>query len=109
MDFRIQRAVDELLDSLKVELGDFDRVAVAGGAGNTGLLFYHLDLSQRLHEPDTFVLTCHDDCGYGATKDDLLKSLKRVKQELPTNDSVRGFWIFPNDNDEWLSEEVFVG
>lgn len=108
MDFRIQKAVDSLLASLKVDLGNVDRVAVAGGAGNTGLLFYHLDLSQKLHEPEIFILVGHDDCGYGATKDDLLKSLMRVRQELPQNDTVRGFWIYQNDSGDWTSEEVFV-
>lgn len=108
MDFRIQKAVDSLFASLKVDLGNVDRVAVAGGAGNTGLLFYHLDLSQKLHEPETFILVGHDDCGYGATKDDLLKSLMRVRQELPQNDTVRGFWIYQHDSGDWTSEEVFV-
>ncbi len=108
MDHRIQKALKNLLEDLRVELGEFDRVTVAGGAGNTGLLFYHLDLSQRLHRPDTFVLTCHEDCGYGATKEDLLTAFRRVRDELPEEDTVRAFWIYRREDGQWDSEEVFL-
>jgi len=110
MDFRIQPAVDSLVDSL-VHEGDFDRIAVAGGAGNTGLLFYHLDLSQRLHHPDTFILIGHEDCGYGATKEDLMTNFNRVRVELPNSDTVRAFWISKKDGSttEWEWNEVFLG
>lgn len=108
MDWRIQKAVDELLAHLKVELGNFDRVTVAGGAGNTGLLWYHLDLSQRLHQPDTFILTAHEDCGAGVVKEDLVTNMRRVRAELPEEDTVRGFWIFQKPDGTWGWEEVFI-
>lgn len=110
MDFRIQKALNVLITDLKIEMGDVDRVTVAGGAGNTGLMFYHIDLSSKLHGPHTFILTAHEDCGYGTTKDDLLKSQSRMRKELSIDQVVRAFWIYrPNfqDNSQWTYEEVW--
>jgi hypothetical protein len=92
MDLRIQRTVDNLVAALGIDVGEFDRVSVAGGAGNAAQLDEHLRLSDRLHHAKAFVLTAHEDCGAGATRDSLADALSRTLRHYP-NHSVRAFWI----------------
>lgn len=106
MDFRIQQAVDDLIRTLRIQIGDFDRVTVAGGAGNMELLQYHIDLAQRLHHPDTFILTAHDGCGYGTTLASFVRVVWQVKAMLPPEDTVRAFWFFPTADGIWRWEEI---
>lgn len=72
MDWRIQRAVDELVASLGIVAGEFDRISVPGGAGNSGVLEEYVETSVRLHRPPVAILTVHEDCGAGAKREDLL-------------------------------------
>ncbi len=108
MDFRIQQALDDLIRHLRIQIGNFDRVTVAGGAGNMELLQYHLVLAQRLHHPDTFVLTAHDDCGYGTTLKSFTDAVCRVKATLPPEDMVRAFWVFEVRPGIWGWEEISI-
>ena len=71
MDFRFQKSVMELLARLGLNYGDFDRLTVAGGAGNFNALEDHIHLSKKLHTPSSAILLVHEDCGAGAKKEDL--------------------------------------
>ena len=92
MDLRFQGVTDALIAELGLVSGDFDRVAVAGGAGNGALLAEHLRLSERLHNTKKMVLTAHEDCGAGATRDSLVEALSATRQ-MDTRQDVRGFWL----------------
>ncbi len=75
MDHRIQETVDRLLLSLGLWRGNFVRVSVAGGAGNFSQLKEHLFLAANLHAVKRIVLTTHEGCAAGATRDDLQDAL----------------------------------
>ncbi|MBT3266249.1 hypothetical protein HN371_03795 [Candidatus Poribacteria bacterium] len=92
MDYRIQATADRLMGALGVGRGRFDRVSVAGGAGNADQTRRHLDLSIRLHNAASLVLTAHEDCGAGATRDDLTRALALARGSHPER-HIRGFWI----------------
>ncbi|OHA15657.1 MAG: hypothetical protein A3G52_00825 [Candidatus Taylorbacteria bacterium RIFCSPLOWO2_12_FULL_43_20] len=81
IDFRFQKAHEELISKLGINYGDFDRVAVAGGAGNFEQLRTHAEISNRLHDTDTVILTIHEDCGAGAKKEDFTKA-KEIANEF---------------------------
>lgn len=80
MDFRFQQAVDNLIGSQELKPGDFDRLSVAGGAGNFGELQKHLQLAQKLHGVKQAILMTHEDCGAGATRDDLARAAAIAKK-----------------------------
>jgi carbonic anhydrase len=107
MDYRIQKAVEQLVASL-VRLGQFDRVSVAGGAGNTGVLFDQVITSLRLHVPELIILIGHNDCGYGADKKDLIRNFIRMLVWLPDEDEVRAFWFHQDTEGQWLYEEIVL-
>ena len=107
MDYRIQKAVDDLIDSL-INIGRFDRVSVAGGAGNTGVLFDQIIKSLRLHRPELVVLVAHEECGDGATRKDLIRNFIRLSVWLPEEDEVRAFWLRKITDEEWVPEEVIL-
>ena len=90
MDLRIQQTVENLLRSLGIALGEFDRVSVAGGAGNFASLNEHLAVSFRLHNPQEIILTIHEDCGAGATKNDFAEAFRLSHQYT---ENTRAFFI----------------
>lgn len=92
MDFRIQPTLERLLADEGVMAGDFDRVSVAGGAGNFEVLRTHLELSKRLHRTHRFLLTVHEDCGAGARRADLSEAA-RIAREVEPGSEVRGFYV----------------
>ena len=95
MDFRIQKTTDNLLKSLGLSEGDFDRVSIAGGAANFEQLEKHLELSKKLHNPSQIILTIHEDCGAGAKIEDLEKTLKTTRENYP-NCLSQGFVTYLN-------------
>ena len=92
MDYRIQGTADRLMGALGAHRGRFDRVAIAGGAGNFEQTRRHVDLSVQLHNVASVVLTAHEDCGAGATRDDLTRALALARGSHPEC-HIRGFWI----------------
>ena len=92
MDFRIQKTINSLLESLKIKEGGFDRVSIAGGAANFEQLKRHIELSSALHSPKTFILTIHEDCGAGAKPDDLVRARMMAQNSYPECD-IRTFFI----------------
>lgn len=83
IDFRFQGAVRKLFNSLGLDHGQFDRLSVAGGAGNFKILEEHAALSKKLHAPELVILIVHEDCGAGAKKEDLSKARKIAKKSIP--------------------------
>ena len=83
MDFRIQKTTDNLLKSLGLSEGDFDRVSIAGGAANFEQLEKHLELSKKLHNPSQIILTIHEDCGTGAKEEDLTHAKELIQPNYP--------------------------
>ena len=83
MDFRIQKTVGELLKTIDIHEGDFDRVSIAGGAANAEQLKKHIGLSSALHSPQVFILTIHEDCGAGAKEGDLRNARNLIQSSYP--------------------------
>ena len=106
MDLRIQKTVDELFRSLGLQLGEFDRLSIAGGASPHLSPFNNtmgsLELSGRLHSPDTLILTAHEDCGAGTTLEDLQRVLADVRKTFPGK-SASAFWVKLNGSWEAVS------
>ena len=104
MDFRFQDVFHKLMQSLDFHDGDYDMVSIAGGAGNFEQLKKHLKLSTGLHQAENIVLTVHEDCGAGATKDDLLKALRETKQAYP-NRTVQAYYVYLDGTWEGIKDE----
>ena len=93
IDFRIQQTADRLIAALGAYPGRFSRVSIAGGAGNFTQTRVNVELSINLHNVKTLVLTAHEDCGAGVTRDDLARALTLARGAY-LDMQVRGFWIF---------------
>jgi hypothetical protein len=93
MDYRIQATADRLMRALGSNVGQFDRVSIKGGAGNTEQTRRHIDLSIRLHNAASIVLTAHEDCGAGTTRDDLRRALALARGSYGQR-HIRGFWLY---------------
>ena len=102
MDFRFQSSVDKLLESENIHLGDFDRVSVAGGAGNFKSLDEHASISKKLHDTQTAVLIVHEDCGAGAKLEDLPKAAAIAKKYFS---DIRCFYLKLDGGIEKISAE----
>lgn len=105
IDFRFQTLIQEFLE--KEELVDsFDRIAIAGAVlqlvspekeAYKEYLLKQIDISMKLHDPDTIYLINHEDCGaYGDdntmerhTND--LRKAKMMITSLYPNKEVRTF------------------
>lgn len=92
MDFRIQETVNNLLKSLNLKEGDFDRISVAGGAANFEQLKRHIELSKSLHHSRLFILTIHEDCGAGAKMENLLEAKELIMKTHPDCE-IKSFYI----------------
>ena len=74
IDFRFRRKIAEFLDS---KFGDsYDLVSVAGGVkqlvtdpAENNFIMEQLEISNRLHHPESIILIQHEDCGaYGGSQ-----------------------------------------
>lgn len=81
MDFRFQKAIQELIKENGLEYGDYDLVSIKGGAGNFDQLREHLIVAKKLHNPQQIILTVHEDCGAKAKEEDLSKAVE-ISQEI---------------------------
>lgn len=81
MDFRFQKAVQELIKENGLDYGDYDLVSIKGGAGNFEQLREHLIVSKKLHNPQQIILTVHEDCGAKAKEEDLTTAVQ-ISQEI---------------------------
>lgn len=83
MDFRLfSTAVPKIVSSLGLT-GDCDGCITAGGAKDLAQLELQLALSIRLHQTVRVILTVHEDCGAGATIEDLRAAAALVKEKFP--------------------------
>ena len=80
MDFRIQNHIQNIIKQNNLSYGDYDLVLIQGGAGNFEQLEQHLITSKKLHNPQLIILTIHEDCGYGSTKENFDKSVEICKK-----------------------------
>lgn len=92
VDFRIQGTIDDLIRSLALAPGEYDRISVAGGAAYYAEVLRQAQICNRLHRPSLFVLTVHEDCGAGAKRDDL-KEARRITREASPNAVIRTFYV----------------
>jgi len=79
MDYRIQSLVMDILHKYNLKVGDYDLIAIKGGAGNFQQLQSHLEVSKSLHDPQLVILTIHSDCGAGASIEDFNEALNITK------------------------------
>lgn len=89
MDFRFQKYINAWADKT-VGIGNFDRVAWAGGVFDMFGIFKHVELAKRLHHIKQVILINHEDCGaYGAAGTharhvaDLQQTAKSITALLP--------------------------
>ena len=85
MDYRIQDKIQKLITQNNLSYGDYDLVLIQGGAGNFEQLKEHLTTAKKLHNPQLIILTIHEDCGYGSTKDYFNKSVEICKNIFGEN------------------------
>jgi carbonic anhydrase len=66
IDYRLQKYLNDWLDKNSGS-GNYDRVAIAGGAQDIYSALKHTELAVRLHKIRKVILINHEDCGaYGA-------------------------------------------
>jgi carbonic anhydrase len=86
MDRRIQLAVDKLIESLGFKKGEWDRVAVPGGAYNLEVISESIEVSVRVNGAESIVLTVHEDCKSGhavsVSLDSVMEAVSRF--DLPS-------------------------
>jgi len=85
MDYRIQEKIAKIISVHNLNYGDYDLILIQGGAGNFEQLKSHLITSQKLHDPQKVILSIHQDCGYGAHKNNFVKALKITKEIFGNN------------------------
>jgi len=77
MDYRLQKYLNDWLDK-NPGSGNYDRVAIAGGAQDIFAVLKHIELAVRLHKIRKVILVNHEECGaYGPTG-----TFERHKQDL---------------------------
>ena len=76
MDYRMQQKIQNIIGKNNLSYGDYDLVLIQGGAGNFEQLKQHLITAKTLHDPQLIILTIHEDCGYGSTKDNFNESIE---------------------------------
>jgi len=84
MDYRLQRYLNDWLDK-NPGIGNYDRVAIAGGVLDIYSVLKHIELVARLHKIRKVILVNHEDCGgYGSTgtferhKSDLIEAERKI-------------------------------
>ncbi|KKQ59961.1 hypothetical protein A3B42_04915 [Candidatus Daviesbacteria bacterium RIFCSPLOWO2_01_FULL_38_10] len=84
IDFRLQEAINNWI-AQNFSPKTFDRVALAGGVKNLGIILNQIDIACRLHHIKKVVLINHEDCGaYGqeGTEEKHTEDLKIAKQKI---------------------------
>ncbi len=88
MDYRLQKYLNEWLDKSPAS-GNYDRVAIAGGAQDIYSVLKHVELAVRLHKIRKVILINHEDCGaYGAEgtlmrhKADLDETRRKILEKI---------------------------
>lgn len=89
MDFRLRKYLRKWAIT-SLDSGGYDRVAIAGGVQNLGVITDQVSLSVRLHDIHEVYLINHEDCGaYGPEgtfekhKEDLLFAQTILKHKYP--------------------------
>lgn len=89
MDFRLRKHLRKWAIK-NLDVGGYDRVAIAGGVQNLGVISDQVSLSKKLHDIHEVYLINHEDCGaYGADgayakhKEDLLFAKTILKHKFP--------------------------
>jgi len=89
MDFRLRKFLRAWASST-LDTGGYDRVAIAGGVKNLGVIVDQVSLSAQLHHIHEVYLINHEDCGaYGAEgtfekhKEDLLFAQTIIAHKFP--------------------------
>ena len=97
MDYRFQYNMMKIIKRHKIELGEFDYILVAGGAGNFDQLSKHLKLSIKFHNPQEIILFTHADCKAGAKRSDLDKAEEVCRKICKKNIPISSYHInLPN-------------
>lgn len=89
MDFRLRKFLRAWASST-LDTGGYDRVAIAGGVKNLGVIVDQVSLSAQLHHIKEVYLINHENCGaYGVEgdfekhKEDLLFAKTIIAQRFP--------------------------
>src|ERR1700690_1746512 len=77
MDYRLQKYLNHWLDQ-NPGMGNYDRVAIAGGVLDMDPVLKHIELAVRLHRIRKVILINHEDClAYGS-----IGTLERHRADL---------------------------
>jgi len=89
MDFRLRKFLRAWASSI-LDKGGYDRVAIAGGVKNLGVIVDQVSLSVQLHHIHEVYLINHEDCGaygvegtYEKHKEDLLFAKTVLNHRFP--------------------------
>ena len=86
IDFRFQNNIKELIDELGIK-NDVDIINIPGGGAKLDKYVSSgktmLDISIKLHNPKTIILTGHNNCGAKTTIEELKKKELEYKKRYP--------------------------
>ena len=84
MDYRLQKFLNHWLDQIP-GIGNYDRIAIAGGVQDIYSVLKYVELAVRLHKIRKVILVNHEDCGgYGPSgtferhKSDLIEAERKI-------------------------------
>lgn len=108
IDFRFQKIINKWI-SKNIRPKIFDRVALAGGVKNLGIILDQIDIAVRLHHIKKVILINHEDCGaYGVkgTPEKHAQDLKTAKEkikEIYPDLEVKTFYLYLDGTFETVS------
>jgi len=98
MDYRLQKYLNDWLNK-NPGIGNYDRVAIAGGVLDIYFVLKHIELTVRLHKIRKVILVNHENCGaYGPEgtferhKADLIEAERKI-QALHMNLMVEKYYL----------------
>lgn len=84
IDFRLQEVINNWI-SQNFAPKTFDRMAIAGGVKNLGLILTQIEIAKKLHGIHRVILINHEDCGaYGqeGTPEKHAQDLQNAKEKI---------------------------
>lgn len=94
-DERIQEAVDALIRNMGYKLNEVFRDSVAGSIKERRRLEKAVAFAVKEKSPEVIVLTAHEDCAAGTTRDELSVALENFQEMYPQM-LVRAYWMLLN-------------
>ena len=106
IDFRFQKMIEDFMEIDQKALKAFDRVTIAGGVKQIvhpdnpaikDFILSQINISIKLHDPESIYLMNHEDCGAYGINNDLaihtedLREAKKIIQEIYPHKTIKLF------------------